>query len=88
MAKSYVLDTSAILTLAKAEGGSDTVEDILISARKGKSHVYLSFISFMELYYIATAIDRSAVLVHKDPELGIISNYIETLELPYKRGKK
>ncbi len=139
MAKSYVLDTSAILTLAKAEGGSDTVEDILISARKGKSHVYLSFISFMELYYItwqvksetaakemiimvkslpvqkvdsneritlsagrikathrlsvadafiaATAIDRSAVLVHKDPELGIISNYIETLELPYKRGK-
>lgn len=139
MAKSYVLDTSAIFTLAKAEGGSDTVEDILISARKGKSHVYLSFISFMELYYItwqvksetaakemiimvkslpvqkvdsneritlsagrikathrlsvadafiaATAIDRSAVLVHKDPELGIISNYIETLELPYKRGK-
>jgi hypothetical protein len=52
VAKSYVLDTSALFTLTKGEDGSDTVEDILISAKKGKCHVYLSFISFAELYYI------------------------------------
>ena len=136
MAKSYVLDTSAIFTFTKSEDGSDIVEDILNSAKKGRSIVYLSFISFMELYYVtwqgkseeaakelivlvkslpihrvdsseritlsagrikanhslsvadaliaATAIDKSAVLVHKDPELEIISKYTETVELPYK----
>jgi len=139
VAKSYVLDTSAIFTLTKAEDGSDIVEDILSMAKKGKYSVYLSFISFMELYYVAwqeknesaakelvilvkslpvqriesneritlsagrikannklsvadafiaaTAIDKGAVLVHKDPELEIVSNYVETLELPYKRRK-
>lgn len=136
MAESYVLDTSAIFTFTKGEDGADVVEDILISARKGKWLVYLSFISFMELYYVtwqaksedaakeliilvkslpvhrvdsneritlsagrikanhslsvadafiaATAIDKGAVLVHKDPELKVISKYTETLELPYK----
>ena len=136
MAKSYVLDTSAILTLTKAEDGSEVVEDILNLAKKGKNTAYLSFASFMELYYVtwqekgedaakeliilvkalpvhmvdsneritlsagrikanhrlsvadafiaATAIDKNAVLVHKDPELEVISKYTETLELPYK----
>jgi len=137
--KSYVLDTSALFTLTKGENGSDTVEDILISAKKGKCHIYLSFISFAELYYItwqgkgesaakeliilvkslpaqrvdsneritlsagrikanhklsvsdafiaATALDKSAVLVHKDPEFESVSGYIATLQLPYKHGK-
>ncbi|MBT9538023.1 MAG: type II toxin-antitoxin system VapC family toxin [Nitrospirae bacterium] len=136
MAKSYVLDTSAIFTLTKAEDGSEVVEDILNLAKKGKNAAYLSFASFMELYYVtwqekgedaakeliilvkalpvhmvdsneritlsagrikanhrlsvadafiaATAIDKNAVLVHKDPELEVISKYTETLELPYK----
>lgn len=136
MAKSYVLDTSAIFTLTKAEDGSDVVEDILSLAGKGKNLVYLSFFSFMELYYVtwqeksedaareliilvkslpvhrvdsnerltlsagrlkanhrlsvadafiaATAIEKGAVLVHKDPELEVISKYTETIELPYK----
>ena len=139
MLKSYVLDTSAILTFAKGEDGADTVEDILIAAKKDKNHAYMSFISLMELYYItwqeksetaakemiilvkslpvqkvdsneritlsagrikanhrlsvadafiaATAMDKDAILVHKDPELEIIPKYIETLPLPYKRGK-
>jgi len=30
MAKSYVLDTSAIFTFTKSEDGSDIVEDILV----------------------------------------------------------
>ena len=136
MAENYVLDTSAIFTLTKGEDGSDTVEDILYLAGKGKCTVNLSFASFMEIYYItwmakgesaakeliilvkslpvqkidsneritlsagrikalhrlsvadafiaATAIDRKSVLVHKDPELKVISQYTEILELPYK----
>ncbi len=139
MAKSYILDTSALFTLTSGEDGSDMVEDILISAKKGKCHIYLSFISFAEIYYItwqkkgesaakeliilvkslpaqrvdsneritlsagrikanhrlsisdafiaATALDKGAVLVHKDPELESISGHITTLQLPYKRGK-
>jgi predicted nucleic acid-binding protein len=131
-----VLDTSAIFTFTKAEEGSDVVEDILNMAKKGKDSVYLSFASFMELYYVtwqeksedaareliilvkslpvhrvdsnerltlsagrlkanhrlsvadafiaATAIEKGAVLVHKDPELEVISKYTETIELPYK----
>lgn len=136
MAKGFVLDTSALFTFTKDEEGSDEVENILNLAKRGRNSVYLSFISFMELYYVtwqeksehaakelivlvkslpvqvvdsnekitlaagrikanhrlsvadafiaATAIDKGAVLVHKDPELEIISKYIETLELPYK----
>lgn len=136
MSKSYVLDTSAIFTFTKAEEGSDVVEDILKMAKKGKDSVYLSFASFMELYYVtwqeksedaareliilvkslpvhrvdsnerltlsagrlkanhrlsvadafiaATAIEKGAVLVHKDPELEVISKYTETIALPYK----
>ncbi len=139
MAKSYVLDTSAIFTLTKAEEGTDIIENILNMAKKEKCSAYLSFISFMELYYVtwqeksedsakelvilvkslpvqrvesneritlsagrikashklsvadafiaATAIDKNAVLVHKDPELKVISKYVETLELPYKLKK-
>lgn len=140
MAESYVLDTSAVLTYVKAEEGSDAIEDILLLAKRGKHVVYLSFISFMELYYIgwqekgeniakelivlveslpvervdshprltllagrikanyklsvadafigATAIDKKAVLVHKDPEFEAISRYVEIMKLPYKELKK
>lgn len=140
MAKNYVLDTSALFTYTKDEAGSDIIEDILILAEKDKGNVYLSFASFMELYYItwqeksedaakeliilvkslpvqrvdsderltlsagrikanhrlsvadafiaATAINKGAILVHKDPELNIISKYAETLELPYKPKRR
>lgn len=139
MDKNYVLDTSAMFCLAGGEDGCDTVEDILNSAKAGKCAAYLSFASFMELYYInwlqngedaarelialvkslpvqrvdsneritlsagrikanhrlsvadafiaATALDRNAVLVHKDPELEAVSAYVETMRLPYKAKK-
>jgi len=138
--KSYVLDTSAILTFAKGEDGSDTVEDILIAAKKDKNHVYMSFISLMELYYVtwqaksetaakemiilvkslpvqmvesnerialsagrikanyrlsvadafiaATAMDKDAILVHKDPEFESVAKYLQTLGLPYKKTRR
>ena len=115
------------------------MENILTLAEKGKCTGYLSFASFMEIYYItwmskgesaakellilvrslplqrvdsteritlsagrikalhrlsvadafiaATAIDKNAVLVHKDPELKVMSKLIETLELPYKKSR-
>lgn len=139
MSKNYVLDTSAIFTLTKGEDGSNTVENILTLAGKGKCTGYVSFASFMEIYYItwmtkgesaakelsvlvkslplqrvdsnerltlsagrikalhrlsvadafiaATAIDRNAILVHKDPELKVISQYTDMLELPYKKAR-
>lgn len=140
MDKDYLLDTSAIFVYTKAEEGSDTVEEILHLAKRGKYNVYISFITLMETYYIAwqqkgedaakelivllkslplqivesserlilsagrikanhklsvadsiiaaTAIDKSATLVHKDPELEGISEYTKILKLPYKVTKK
>ncbi|MBU4305722.1 MAG: type II toxin-antitoxin system VapC family toxin [Candidatus Omnitrophica bacterium] len=140
MDKNYVLDTSAIFVFTQSEEGSDTVEEILSAAKKGKCSVYISFITLMESYYItwqkagrdiakefivlikslpleivesnerlvlsagrikanhklsladsiiaATAIEKSATLVHKDPELEAVSQYVNILTLPYKVPKK
>jgi len=44
---SYVLDTSALLTLWNDEEGADSVEHLLRSG----AHVYVSFMSFMEGRY-------------------------------------
>lgn len=52
MAKSCVLDTSAILSYTQGEDGSDVVGDILTAAKRHKQKVYVSFISFMESYYV------------------------------------
>ena len=48
----YVLDTSALLTLIEDEPGADLVQDILQRSREGKVVVLVSFMSFMEVYYI------------------------------------
>jgi predicted nucleic acid-binding protein len=140
VARSYLLDTSAIFAYTNDEEGSGTVEEILTSAKRGKQKVYLSFISLMESYYVtwqergeevakelmmliaalpiervesdpritlsagrikaqhrlsvadafvgATAVDKAAVLVHKDPEMETLSQYVETIALPYKSANK
>jgi ribonuclease VapC len=51
-APAYVLDTSAWLTLIEDEAGSDTVQEILKQTRTGEAIVFVSFMSFMEVYYI------------------------------------
>jgi predicted nucleic acid-binding protein len=51
-ASAYVLDTSAWLTLIEDEAGSDTVQEILEQAQAGEAVVLVSFMSFMEVYYI------------------------------------
>jgi len=48
----YVLDTSAWFTLLEDEAGSDAVEEILERARANETIVFVSFITFMETYYI------------------------------------
>lgn len=41
-------------------------------------------LSVADAIIAATAIEKSAVLVHKDPELENLSGYIKILKLPYK----
>ena len=50
--EAYVLDTSAWLTLIEDENGADAVQQILENAVKGEVDVFVSFVSFMEVYYI------------------------------------
>ncbi|QQR80369.1 MAG: type II toxin-antitoxin system VapC family toxin [Deltaproteobacteria bacterium] len=134
--KSYVLDTSALLTFQLNESGSDVVEEILLLAKRKKAHVYTSFITWTEVYYItsqrlgqnraletlvqmkclpikriesdeeqtltagdlkshfsislgdafvaALAIQKKAVLIHKDPEFEPIKSNLIQQALPYK----
>ncbi len=48
----YVLDTSALLTLIEDEAGADVVQTLLEQARTGDIAILLSFMSFMEVSYI------------------------------------
>ncbi|NOT55075.1 MAG: type II toxin-antitoxin system VapC family toxin [Deltaproteobacteria bacterium] len=49
----YVLDTSALLTLIEDEAGADQVQTLLEQAKQGEVRLLVSFISFMEVYYIS-----------------------------------
>jgi predicted nucleic acid-binding protein len=49
----YVLDTSALLTLIEDEAGADDVQALLEQAGRGEVSLLISFISFMEVYYIS-----------------------------------
>lgn len=48
----YVFDTSAWLTLIEDEAGADRVQELLEQASRGECVIYVSFMSFMEVYYI------------------------------------
>lgn len=50
--KTYILDTSAILTYIEDEDGADYVENLLIDAEKEIVDIYVSFISLTEVFYI------------------------------------
>lgn len=52
LAPTYVFDTSAWLTLIEDEAGADTVQEILEKAKTGEAIVLVSFMGFMEVYYI------------------------------------
>jgi predicted nucleic acid-binding protein len=48
----YVLDTSAWLAFIENETGADIVFNLLEKARTGKIVIFVSFMSFMGVYYI------------------------------------
>jgi len=48
---SYVLDTSAILTILQNEPGTQAILELLESARSENAIVYLPFMTLMELEY-------------------------------------
>jgi len=48
-----VLDTSALFTLIEDEAGAEQVQDLLEQAKRGEVQVLISFMSFMEVYYIS-----------------------------------
>ncbi|MFH0726854.1 MAG: type II toxin-antitoxin system VapC family toxin [Pseudomonadota bacterium] len=132
----YVFDTSAWLTLIEDEPGAEMVQTLLEKTASGNATVLVSFMSFMEVFYItlqereieealtrlrlmeslpitrvessaslsivsaklkaehrmsvadawiaALAKERSATLVHKDPEFEQIGDRLKLLPLPYK----
>lgn len=49
---SYVLDTSAWLTLIEDEGGAEIVQRLLEKAGAGSVRIFTSFMRFMEVFYI------------------------------------
>ncbi len=51
----YVLDTSALLALRDDESGAERVHRIIDAGRKQRAHVYVSFMSRMELLYRISA---------------------------------
>ena len=48
----YVFDTSAWLALIEDEAGADVVQTLLESTRSGEIDIFVSFMSFMEVFYI------------------------------------
>ena len=49
----YILDTSALLTFIEDEAGADQVQELLEKAKRGEVDLLVSFMSFMEVYYIS-----------------------------------
>ncbi|MDL1872511.1 type II toxin-antitoxin system VapC family toxin [Deltaproteobacteria bacterium PRO3] len=74
--KRYLLDTSALLTLKHEELGADEVEYILRQASYGKVEVWVSFITFMELFYIVW---------QKQGQEEAYRIFLETKALPIKK---
>ncbi|MFH0730702.1 MAG: type II toxin-antitoxin system VapC family toxin [Pseudomonadota bacterium] len=66
--EAYVLDTSAWLTLIEDENGAGAVQSILEKSREGNVAVFVSFITFMEVYYI-TLQERGAAEAQERVEL-------------------
>ena len=49
----YVLDTSALIAFIEAEEGADIVRELLKQAYFGDIMIIVSFMTYMEIYYIA-----------------------------------
>lgn len=49
----YVLDTSALLCYIEEEDGTEVVDDLIVKAEKEQAFLFVSFVSFTEVYYIS-----------------------------------
>jgi uncharacterized protein len=49
----YVLDTSAVMAFIEEEDGADIVEELIEQAKFENVTIILSFMTFMEVYYIS-----------------------------------
>lgn len=61
----------------------ESSERLILSAGRIKAKHRLSV---ADAIVAATAIEKSAVLVHKDPELEVAAQYGKTVSLPYRSG--
>ncbi|MBN1886953.1 MAG: type II toxin-antitoxin system VapC family toxin [Thermoflexales bacterium] len=68
----YVLDTSAVLTLIEDEAGADVVQDLLEKAKAERVVVLISFMSFMEVYYITRQERDQGEAVHRVDLMGTL----------------
>jgi predicted nucleic acid-binding protein len=59
VADSFLLDTSAFITLTDREPGFERVRDLLKAARRGETDLHACFVSLTEVQYILTY-DRGA----------------------------
>jgi predicted nucleic acid-binding protein len=50
--KNHVLDSTAFLALFEDEPGAETVQRLLERAKKGEIVIFISFVSFTEVFYI------------------------------------
>jgi len=49
----YVLDSTAFLTMFEDEEGADTVQELLERANEGEVLIFVSFVTFTEVFYIS-----------------------------------
>jgi predicted nucleic acid-binding protein len=54
VADSFLLDTSAFITLTDREPGFERVQDLLKAARRGETQLHACFVSLTEVRYILT----------------------------------
>lgn len=54
MAESFLLDTSAFITLTDKENGFERVQELLKAARRGEVVLHVSFVTLTEVRYILT----------------------------------
>lgn len=52
MAKSWVLDTSAVLAVLFDEPGNNEARILLEGGREGDAHIYMPFLALMEVEYL------------------------------------
>ena len=64
-ARNYVLDSFALLAWLRDEPGAGTVQTLLEDAKKGRTHIYVSWLNVAEVYYVTKR--RST---EPDPELA------------------